>query len=212
MARGLIDVPCLRLQHSCEAQKLWPHPLQMSLIVSEVILLPFMALRTHSGMTCKIRSGTLSLLVYVCGTMRRSRAEANLTVDVLKGRLDAVMFGAFRLHRFVLVCQMWRQIIIKDTTCNKGPQSTQRSSLLVFTVRFILLPFLLARSYTLQGSSLGKKKKKVGVDGKSPQESNKNDVCWLLWLHAQNVLMCVSLRGCIYSVQRSPGCVCICML
>lgn len=114
-----------------------------------------MALRMHSGMTCEIRSGD-SVTPSVCSATRYSQTDANLAVCTLKVRLDAVMFGVF-----ASLCACAPDVKAdhyqRHHLRQKAPSPTQRGSLLVFSVRFILVPFLLAWSYTLQGSSLGKK-------------------------------------------------------
>lgn len=82
--------------------------------------------------------------------------------------------GVLRLPPCVCAPDVTAENPIKDPTGDKRARRTLKNILLVFQWHeaFILVSFLLARSSTLQGSSLGKKNR-MGVDGKSPQESYK---------------------------------------
>lgn len=95
---------------------------------------PFMALRKHSGMTSKIRSGALSLPAYAV------RWDASPTVYASR-EIRCSHVWCVRLHCFVLVRQMWRQIIIKDTTCDKRPHPLGEVVCWFFQSDLFLVPF-----------------------------------------------------------------------
>lgn len=82
--------------------------------------------------------------------------------------------GVLRLPPCICAPDVTAENSIKDPTRDKRARHTLKNILLVFQWHeaFILVSFLLAWSSTLQGSRLGKKNR-LGVDGKSPQESYK---------------------------------------
>lgn len=88
--------------------------------------------------------------------------------------MRVVYKGVLRLPPCVCAPDVTAENPIKDPTGDKRARHTLKNILLVFQWHeaFILVSFLLAWSSTLQGSSLGKKNR-MGVDGKSPQESYK---------------------------------------
>lgn len=121
--------------------------------------------------------------------------------------------GVSRLPPCVCAPDVTAENPIKDPTGDKRARHTLKNILLVFQWHeaFILVSFLLAWSSTLRGSSLGKKNR-MGVDGKSPQESYKTQ-CVRVCTECVTVTCvrwweCVSMQ-CLYDRVCVPVRVCM---